>query len=170
MTDRNELRRLAEAALNPSGATCPWPDVDNFTDAASPEVVLGLLDEIDKLNAEIEDRIKAYDICFKQAMENGQTRIEAERERDHLRAALESIATHNPAVTHGWAVHVREMARNALRGEASGTDYRAVAVRLKEALEIVAAQTSGIPGSTARADCMASIASIALADPEVEKL
>ena len=59
MTDRNELRRLAEAALNPSGATCPWPDVDNFTDAASPEVVLGLLDERDKLRA-MAVRLKGY--------------------------------------------------------------------------------------------------------------
>ena len=155
MTDRNELRRLAEAyryndtpnALNSRLA---------FVSAASPNVVLGLLDEIGALE---QAAIATEEVAHKWA-----------EERDELRAALEAIATHNPAVTHGWAVNVREMARNALRGEASGTDYRAVAVRLKEALEIVAAQTSGIPGSTARADCMASIASIALADPEVEKL
>ena len=37
--------------------------------------------------------------------------------------------------------------------------------RLREALEIIAAQSSGIPGSTARADCMAAIARLALAPP-----
>jgi hypothetical protein len=85
--------------------------------AASPEVVLGLLDSIEVLEG-------------RYATASGQ-RNTAEAERDQLRA---------------------------------------VAVRMKEALEMLAAQTSGIPGSTARADCMASIASIALTDPEVEKL
>ncbi len=32
----------------------------------------------------------------------------------------------------------------------------------REALQIIAAQSSGIPGSTARADCMAAIARLAL--------
>ena len=100
MTDRTELRRLAEAyqysdtpaALNSRLA---------FVSAASPDVVLGLLDSIAVLEG-------WYATASSQ-------RNTAEAERDQLRAALESIATHNPAVTHGWAVHVREMARRALK-------------------------------------------------------
>jgi hypothetical protein len=37
--------------------------------------------------------------------------------------------------------------------------------RLREALEVIAAQNSGIVGSTAKSDCMASIAKAALAQP-----
>lgn len=38
--------------------------------------------------------------------------------------------------------------------------------RLREALEVIAAQNSGIVGSTAKSDCMASIAKAALAQTE----
>ncbi len=33
-----------------------------------------------------------------------------------LRQALQQIADHGPGITHGWAEHVRQVARNALKG------------------------------------------------------
>lgn len=142
MTDRNELRRLAEAVKTARAALvghvctyeggvgwCQSPlhddmieAIDAFRAAASPDVVLGLLDELERLKGECdffsarseEERTNRglAENDFHDAMELVR---QYSAERDHLRAALESIATHNPAVAHGWADHVREMARNALK-------------------------------------------------------
>ena len=145
MTDRNELRRFAEAA-----ASGPWwtsdklkchPDLELSDDtayiaAASPDVVLGLLDSISVLEgwyatvsgqhraAEAErDQLReeakhALVIVGNVGCELGQT----QHERDQLRAEVETlrevlgiIAEFDPAVTHGWAECVREMARSALK-------------------------------------------------------
>ena len=149
MTDRNKLRRLAEAAT-----PGPWwtsdklkchPDLELSDDtayiaAASPDVVLGLLDEIEELADAYEclndsvksqawdDRVKLADAIAERdelreeakhalvivgnvGRELGQT----QHERDQLRAVLGKIAEFDPAVTHGWAECVREMARSALK-------------------------------------------------------
>ena len=83
MTDRNELRRLAEICV--AKEPLERNDIDfvscgagwvrdqwNFIAAASPEAVLGLL-----------DRIAVLEVWY--ATANGQ-RIAAEAERDELRA------------------------------------------------------------------------------------
>ena len=123
MTDRNELRHLAEVANKRGGwypAGVMWDVLIEYLQsqtaeedaayiaAAPPKVVLGLLDEIERLREEAKH---ALVIVGNVGRELGQT----QHERDQLRAALEAVANHNPAVTHGWAVHVREMARNALK-------------------------------------------------------
>ena len=58
MTNRNELRRLAEVLVNPKwerGYPLPNKDTaDKFRAVASPEVVLGLLDEIERLEGECD--------------------------------------------------------------------------------------------------------------------
>jgi hypothetical protein len=211
MTDRNELRRLAEAA-----ASGPWwtsdklkchPDLELSDDtayiaAASPEVVLGLLDSISVLEgwyatvsgqhraAEAErDQLReeaqhALVIVGNVGRELGQTqherdqlRAEVDRQKawvqqmamadaEHLREVLGIIAEFDPAVTHGWAECVREMARSALRVKTSGTDYRAVAVRLKGVITELRDCTSE-HGGAARA---LKITRAILADPDVEKL
>lgn len=175
MTDRAELRRLAEAAKG-----WPWEHKHNaeliaigdgmylqigkindieaaicdgkFIAAASPDVVLGLLDVID---AQEQAAIAIEEIIHKLG-----------EERDQYRAVLEAIANHNPAVTHGWAEQVRVMARRALGGEPI-TDYRAVAVRLKGALEKLARLENGDRPGTSRGNV---IAQQALADPEVQAI
>ncbi len=127
MTDRNELRRLAEASKG--GFDGQWykqEDIahmhfDDYIAAASPDVVLGLLDEneavrlanldcVDQFNQMREERDQAQN-DFRQAMELVRKYA---AERDQLRVVLGKIAEFDPAVTHGWAEDVREMARNAL--------------------------------------------------------
>ena len=113
MTDHNELRKLAEAANEIDSVN--WWDADNrdhlpsfsrddraYIAAASPDVFLGLLDERDQLRAEV-DRQKAW------AQQMALADVE------HLREVLGIIAEFDPAVTHGWAECVREMARSALK-------------------------------------------------------
>ena len=159
MTDRNELRRLVEASKD--GFDGQWykqEDIahmhfDDYIAAASPEVVMGLLDSIEVLEGWY-------------AMVSGQRRA-AEADRDQLRAVLGKIAEFDPAVTHGWAVHVRETARRALGG-APTPDYRAVAVRLKDALEDISHKSPADPDlwMLYTQDIVRSI----LADPEVQAL
>jgi deoxyadenosine/deoxycytidine kinase len=70
------LRALALAAKN---ATC----FDDFQDAiyamdhmTTPDAVLALLDDVDRLKAEIADHERAYELLFK---ENAELRKDAER-------------------------------------------------------------------------------------------
>ena len=120
MTDRNELRKLAEEANERGGwypAGVMWDVLIEglqsqtakedaaYIAAASPDVVLGLLDEIEREKSG----------WFQRYVDADCARKDAEIERDELRAVLGKIAEIDPAVTHGWAECVREMARNALK-------------------------------------------------------
>jgi hypothetical protein len=73
MTDN--LRALALAAKN---ATC-FDDLQDAIDAmdnmTTPDAVLALLDEIDRLKSEIADHCKAYELLFKEC---GELRKDAE--------------------------------------------------------------------------------------------
>ena len=98
----DELRTLAQAATS-SMDDEPWWDAETlesgsfiysqdaaFIAAASPAAVLALLDRIKELDAEVQERILAHDITFKQAMANGEAAALAEAERDEAQAeALE---------------------------------------------------------------------------------
>ena len=110
-----ELRKLAVAAIEEAAAYRRGEGSDpdataKFHAAASPDVVLGLLDRINMLV---------------------RMNLDTEEERDEAREAVR---------------------------------------RLAGALMTLGAQGSGIPGSTARADCMASMARAALADPVVWRI
>lgn len=106
MTDRNELRRLAEACLAHLDSGPLWVEWEE--NGPGPVEFLVLLDEIVAL--EIAESVA------QNVLEDWKARaLSAETERDQLRAVLGKIANHNPAVTHGWAKWVREMARSALR-------------------------------------------------------
>jgi hypothetical protein len=90
----DELRKLAVALTDPKwGRGHPLPSkdtADRFHAAASPSVVLSLLDRIEELDAEVQERILAYDITCKQAMANGEAATLAEAERDEAQSeALE---------------------------------------------------------------------------------
>ena len=109
MTDRNELRRLAEAAMTKSTMTGFVPDcaIRDFNAAASPEVVLGLLDSISVLEGWY-------------ATASGQ-RNTAEAERDQLRAvavwlrkALRKVAAGRSGDTTICSGEMSELARNVL--------------------------------------------------------
>lgn len=128
------MDRMVEECLNDSVKSQAWDDRVKLADAIAERdqlredakhalVIVGNVGrelgqtqhERDQLRAEIEDRIKAFDICHRQAMDTGHACIVAERERDQLREVLGIIAEFDPAVTHGWAECVREMARSALK-------------------------------------------------------
>ncbi|MGN8276794.1 hypothetical protein [Pseudomonas sp. SMN5] len=59
MTDYTELKRLAEAALRnwPDSKIFERPECERFIDAARPDVVLALIAENDRLNAECKQLI-----------------------------------------------------------------------------------------------------------------
>lgn len=155
MIDRTELRRLAEAIERPNSwypAGVIWDVLVEalrsqtaqedaaFIAAASPDVVLGLLDEIDRLHMIFRDNVIVPEDEYRlitQATKN--TSILLDLKASQVAAVKRSVAA--------------EMERDQLR---------AVAARLKGYLE-------NIQGNT-RQDVVRWDCETALADPEVEKL
>ena len=167
MTDRNELRRLAEASLKAEetwhheadlhgSLACTYGEAGEhyveqdaaYIAAASPEVVLGLLDEIERLT---QDNRYKYGDGYEAAG------IELVSERDQLREEAKHalVIVGNVGRELGQTQHERDQ-------------IRAVAVRLREAMADVASEAPTDPDLWMR--YTQDLARNVLADPEVEKL
>ena len=163
MTDRNELRKLAEEANERGGwypAGVMWDVLIEglqsqtakedaaYIAAASPEVVLGLLDEIERLT---QDNRYKYGDGYEAAG------IELVSERDQLREEAKHalVIVGNVGRELGQTQHERDQ-------------IRAVAVRLREAMADVASEAPTDPDLWMR--YTQDLARNVLADPEVEKL
>jgi hypothetical protein len=102
------------------------PEDAAFIAAASPSAIIALLDRIEGLDAEVQERILAHDITFRQSMANGEAATLAEAERDEAQSeALEQ------ARLLGMGAE-RELRLMAERDEA-----RAAVKRLAGALELL---------------------------------
>ena len=69
----------------------------------------------DLLIAEAARRV--YDPTPLGSLSHASTLAQAAERIQKLEAALEPIANFGPDITHHWADHVRQVARNALKGD-----------------------------------------------------
>lgn len=90
MTDWAELKRLAGAALRnwPDSKLFDRPECDRFIDAASPDVVLGLIERATAGRQHHLDSEELRSLC--------QHRDQLKAENEALRSALEKISAYAP--------------------------------------------------------------------------